>query len=117
MSSKPDMSTGTVAIAMVKRQIMIVQAARQHTKQERYLDVHTYAPFGERVFLASNVPDARISSSDILAVLSSPLKDQACALSQGMLELSQQGFSEYIKHSERHQKKYERMWSVWTASH
>jgi len=118
MSPKMNMPTGTVAIALVKRQIMVVQAARPHTKQDRYLDVHTYTPLWERVFLASTVPDARIASSDILVVLPSSNKDKgASALSQGMLELSQQAFSEYIKVSMKHQKKYERMWSAWTASH
>ncbi|KAF8634660.1 hypothetical protein AX17_004129 [Amanita inopinata Kibby_2008] len=81
------LSTGTIAIAMVKRQVMIVQATRPHTKRDKYLDVHTYSPFGERVFLASALPEARISSSDILAVLSAPAGDsqtQPCVLAQGV---------------------------------
>ncbi|KAF8629101.1 hypothetical protein AX15_003586 [Amanita polypyramis BW_CC] len=118
LMSKMNMPAGAIAVAMVKRQVMIVQAARHHTKHDKYVDVYMYSHFGERVFIASNVPDARISSSDILLVLSSPNQTGSVrAIGQGMLELPQKAFSEYTRFSMSYQKKYERMWSAMTASH
>ncbi|KAF8889367.1 hypothetical protein BD779DRAFT_341451 [Infundibulicybe gibba] len=67
------MDHGTLAVAIVKRQVMVVQATRSHTRRDRYLDVHTYSPFGERVFLASEVPSARIASTDILTYSHRPM--------------------------------------------
>ena len=135
MSKITNMPTGTVAVAMVKRQVMIVQgsrhslthiypqsyiasiaAVRHHTKHDKYIDVHAYAPFGERIFIASNVPDARIPASDVLAVIASPGQAEAVhPVAQGMLELSYRAFSDYMKLSISHQKKYERMWSAMTS--
>lgn len=95
-----------------------ITAVRHHTKRDKYVDVHAYAPFGDRIFIASNVPDARISSSDILAIIATPGQAEAVhPLAQGMLELSYKSFSDYMKLSITHQKKYERMWSAMTASH
>lgn len=135
MSQIANIPAGTVAVAMVKRQVVIVQgshyflstliyvplilpitAVRHHTKHDKYVDVHTYAPFGERVFIASNVPDARIPASDVLAVLASPGQAEAVhPVAQGMLELSYRAFSDYMKLSMSRQKKHERMWSAMTS--
>ncbi|PPQ66645.1 hypothetical protein CVT26_009399 [Gymnopilus dilepis] len=104
---------GSIAVALVKNQVMVVQAARTHAKREKYLDVRTYQPFGEGVFLASDVPRARISASDLLTVLP-PLEDNRL-LTQGMLELPKQAYSQYIKLSSRHQKHYESLWSAWVS--
>ncbi|PFH51032.1 hypothetical protein AMATHDRAFT_3422 [Amanita thiersii Skay4041] len=119
------MSAGTTAIAMVKRQVMVVRVTRPHTKRDKYLDVHTYSPFGERVFLASAVPDARISASDVLTVLlPSPstsyeydahLDTQSQSFAMDMLELSPDAYAGYTKLCAKHQKNYERMWSAMTS--
>ncbi|KAF8159809.1 hypothetical protein B0H34DRAFT_674102 [Crassisporium funariophilum] len=106
---------GSFAVALVKNQVMVVQAARSHTKREKYLDVHTYSQFGDGVFLASDVPSARIASSDILTVLP-PLEDSRL-LTQGMLELPKKSFSQYIELTSRHQKRYESLWTAWIAKH
>lgn len=90
-------------------------AARTHNKREKYLDVHTYTPFGDGVFLASDVPSARITSSDLLTVLP-PLEDNRL-LTQGMLELPKTAFSQYIELSSRHQKRYESLWNAWVSKH
>ncbi|KAI6044250.1 hypothetical protein EDC04DRAFT_2561592 [Pisolithus marmoratus] len=98
------MNHGTVAVALVQRQVMIIQACRSHARHDRWLDVHTYVPFGDRLFLASPVPYARIASSDLLAIfpLRTPTTD--------MIELSEQGYQEFLGLSTKHQLKYENMW-------
>jgi len=90
-------------------------ATRSHAKREKYLDVHTYAPFGEGVFLATDVPSARIASSDLLTVLP-PLEDDHL-LGQGMLELPNKALSQYTQLTARHQKRYENLWSSWVSKH
>jgi hypothetical protein len=90
-------------------------AARSHTQRDRWLDVHTFAPFGERVFLATDVPNARIAMSDILTIF--PSTDVFRTPAQGMLELPQKAFSEFIELSSRNQLRYENMWNTWTAAH
>jgi len=109
------MNNGTVAIAIVRNQVMIVQAARSHSRRDRFLEVYTYTPFGDRVFLATNVPSARIMSSDILTVFSA--MDKCCSTAPGMLELPQKAFSQYLDLSSRNQKRHERIWNAWTAAH
>ena len=90
-------------------------AVRSHTKHDKYLDVHTYSQFGNNVFLASDVPSARITSSSILTFLP-PLEDDRL-LSQGMLELPKKAFSQYVELNCRHRKRYERLWSAWIDKH
>ncbi|KAL0953513.1 hypothetical protein HGRIS_004737 [Hohenbuehelia grisea] len=102
------MHTGTLAVAVVHHQVVIVQAARSHSKSERWLDVHTYTPFGERLFLASDVPKARIASSDILSVLPSNIP---CSAEHGMLELPPQAFFQYVELSSRARQRHETLWS------
>ncbi|KAJ3560599.1 hypothetical protein NP233_g10733 [Leucocoprinus birnbaumii] len=132
------LSHGTIAVAIVKRQVMIVQASRTHTKRDKYIDVQTYSPFGERIFLASEVPSARIAASDILSVFndadinttprssydsmsssssSSTSASEAGDMGAGMIELPPKAFSEYLAYSERQQKRFEDMWCAWTAKH
>ncbi|KAJ3501637.1 hypothetical protein NLJ89_g9246 [Agrocybe chaxingu] len=111
-SSTPSLSNGSFAVAVVKNQVMVVQAARSHTKRDKYVEVKTFMPFGEGIFLASDVPSARIASSDILKVLP-PLEDRL--LNQGMLELPKKAFSQYIELNSRHQKRYEDLWNSWVS--
>ncbi|KIM44850.1 hypothetical protein M413DRAFT_442815 [Hebeloma cylindrosporum] len=108
-------ANGSFAVAVVKNQVMVVQATRSHSKREKYLDVHTYTPFGEGVFLATDVPSARIASSDLLTVLP-PLGDNRL-LTQGMLELPNKAFSQYTELTARYQKRYENLWSSWVSKH
>ncbi|GLB41718.1 hypothetical protein LshimejAT787_1003180 [Lyophyllum shimeji] len=109
------MQNGTLAVPIVQRKVMVVQAVRSHARRERYLDVHTYSPFGDRVFLASPVPKARIAPSDVLSIF--PSTDVTRAPEQGMLELPPQAFFEFKELSSRHQERCESLWSAWTASH
>lgn len=90
-------------------------ATRSHALRDRYLDVHTYTPFGERVFLASVVPNARIAPNDILTIF--PASDVTHILAQGMLEIPQQAFREFEELRSRHQKRCENLWSAWIATH
>ncbi|KAF5361921.1 hypothetical protein D9756_002625 [Leucocoprinus leucothites] len=125
---------GAIAVAIVKRQVMVVQAARTHTKRDKYIDVQTYSPFGERIFLASEVPSARIAASDILSVFNNDVlsmspgsssssllsleeEEEGVTVGPGMIELPPQAFSQYLAYSERQQKRFEDMWCAWTAKH
>ena len=72
--------------------------------------MHTYTLFGDRVFLPSACPQARIPPSAVLAVL-----PQAHAAESGVLELPPSAFDEYVALSARTQKTYESLFSVWAA--
>ncbi|KAI0794000.1 hypothetical protein C8Q74DRAFT_1314923 [Fomes fomentarius] len=104
---------GSLAVAVVQRQVMVVQATRTHSQRERWVDVYTYAPFGERVFLASPVPQARISSRDILTIF--PTDDAPRQPVSGMLELAPQAFTEYMELSSRTQKRHEQLFNACLA--
>jgi len=109
------MEQGCLAVAMVQRQVTVIQASRSHNLREAWLDVHTFMPFGSNVFLPSPVPQARISASDILTIF--PTSDKVNCESApmgGMLELSTQAYEEFIELSSRMQKKYERLFNVWS---
>ncbi|KAL4063169.1 hypothetical protein V8B97DRAFT_1955840 [Scleroderma yunnanense] len=103
------MNQGTVAIALVQRQVMIIQATQSHTHSDRWLDVYTYVPFGDRLFLASAVPQARIASADLLGVFPfrTPTTD--------MIELPEYAYQEFLELSAKHQLRYENMWRRWKA--
>ncbi|KAG6331697.1 hypothetical protein ID866_7393 [Astraeus odoratus] len=103
------MDQGTVAIALVQRQVMIIQATQSRTRADRWLDVYTYVPFGDRVFLASPVPQARIASSDLLVLFPfrTPTTD--------MIELPEQAYQKFLELSAKHRLKYENMWRGWKA--
>ncbi|KAJ8515717.1 hypothetical protein ONZ45_g6882 [Pleurotus djamor] len=109
------MKAGELGVAIVQRKVVIVQAARTHTKLDRWLEVSTYTPFGERVFLATDVPTARIKPTDILTIF--PPSDVFRRPDQGMLELPQQAFSEYLELSMRTQQRHETMWNAWASVH
>ena len=67
--------------------------------------MYTYAPFGERVFLASPVPRARIAARDVLAIF--PADDDARRPAAGMLELPPKAFAEFVELSARTQRRHE----------
>lgn len=75
--------------------------------------MHTYTPLGNRVFLASAVPQARISSTDILSIF--PASDNVGAAG-GMLELPPKAYSEFVELSSRMQAKYERLFCALAES-
>jgi len=106
------MHNGTLAVAVVQRHIMIVQAARSHSRCDRWLDVYTFKPFGDRIFFVSDVPQARISSADILAIF--PYR--APATSKDMIELPRQAWDEFLELSARNQQKYEALWRGWNTN-
>jgi len=62
------MKNGSLAVAIVHRQVVVVKAVRSHTKRDRLLDVCTFTPIGDRLFIASDFPNARIPASDILTI-------------------------------------------------
>ncbi|KAI0084459.1 hypothetical protein BDY19DRAFT_898485 [Irpex rosettiformis] len=109
------MEHGCLAVAMVQRQVMIVQASRSHSSRETWLDVHTFMPFGSNVFLPSPVPEARIPSSDVLTIFT--MNDKLTTESifgNDMLEVSPRAYKEFLELSSRTQKKYERLFAVWS---
>ena len=93
--------------------ILLLLAARSHSRRDRWIDVYTFTPFGERVFLATSVPNARIASSDILTIF--PSTDAFHTPAQGMLELPKKAYSEFLEINSRNQQRYENLWNAWTA--
>jgi hypothetical protein len=87
-------------------------ATRSHTSRDRWLDVDTYRPFGERVFLAADVPNARISANDLLTIF--PATDIFRVPDKGMLELPQQAFHEFNELCARNLRRKEVLWNSWS---
>ncbi|TEB29095.1 hypothetical protein FA13DRAFT_689520 [Coprinellus micaceus] len=123
------MKQGSFAVAVVDRQVVIVQAARTHTKRERFLDVLPYTPFGgSRIFLSlSGTNVVRVPTSSILSPLSSSSRSSSgyidsdtesdydsdshysnlktrmdVAIGEGTIELPESAFQEYVRLSEQH---------------
>ncbi|EMD38914.1 hypothetical protein CERSUDRAFT_112622 [Gelatoporia subvermispora B] len=96
---------GSLAVALVHRKVTLVQAARSHSQRDRWVDVLTYAPFGERYFLASTVPQARISARDILTIF--PPEDVLRTPTTDIIELPPQAFQEFLELNTRTQKRNE----------
>ncbi|KAH9940946.1 uncharacterized protein BXZ73DRAFT_88613 [Epithele typhae] len=118
---------GSLAVAVVQRQVMIVEAAHAHGARDAWVDVYTYTPLGARVFLASPVPQARIAARDVLAVL--PAEDAGAArrgggggggdsggAGAGMLELPPHAFSEYLELSTRAASRHEQLFRAAAAA-
>lgn len=82
-------------------------ATRSHSRREQKLDVYTFTLFGDRIFLPSTVPQARISSTDILAVLTFRAPSE---FSRDMIELPAQEWNEFLELNARNQKKCEGLW-------
>ncbi|KAJ7133029.1 hypothetical protein C8R46DRAFT_122672 [Mycena filopes] len=109
------MSDGSLGVAIVSRQVMVIQAARSHTRRDRFLDVYTFLPFSGGTFLATHVPTARITTSDILTIFPPDDVLRARAPSPGMLELPEEAWREFNMLSERTQRRYEKMWEALQA--
>ena len=88
-------------------------ASRSHRQRDTWIDVDTFTPLGNRVFLPSAVPQARIASADILSIF--PASDKV-RFAGGVLELPPQAHSEFIELSSRMQEKYERMFCALSES-
>ncbi|KAH9066660.1 hypothetical protein EDB87DRAFT_1553197 [Lactarius vividus] len=104
------LSYGSVAVALVQRRVMVVQASRPHDECERYLDVYTFTPSSERTFLVSDAPCARIDSNDLLAVFDD---DDALAIPHDVLELPQKAYDEFSELSSRKNRRFDAVWSAW----
>ncbi|KAH9034669.1 hypothetical protein EDB84DRAFT_1486519 [Lactarius hengduanensis] len=126
------LSYGSVAVALVQRRVMVVQgkepagrlpsspsilifpprlsASRPHDESERYLDVYTFTPSSERMFLVSDAPCARIDSNDLLTVFDD---DDALAIPHDVLELPQKAYDEFSELSSRKNRRFDAVWSAW----
>ena len=96
-------------------QLTMNSASRSHSSRETWLDVHTFIPFGSNVFLPSPVPQARISTSDVLTIFTTSDKlTMETPFGGEMLEVTPQAYQEFLELSSRTQKKYERLFDVWS---
>ncbi|KAJ7743100.1 hypothetical protein B0H16DRAFT_1423031 [Mycena metata] len=129
------MRDGSLGVAIVARQVMVIQAARTHTRRDRFLDVYTFLPFSFTpaapsnssssstsrtapaprrggTFLATPAPRARITTSDILTIFPPADVLATRAPAPGMLELPEEAWREFTLLSERTQRRYEKMWEA-----
>jgi len=106
------LSYGSVAVALVQRRVMVVQASRPHDKSERYLDVYTFTPSNDtnRTFLVSDAPCARINSNDLLAVFDD---DNIMTIPHDVLELPQKAYDEFSELSSRRNRRFDAVWAAW----
>lgn len=149
------MKNGSLAVAIVHKQVVVVKgearpicscssetdplylpAVRSHTKRDRLLDVCTFTPIGDRLFIASDFPNARIPSSDILTIFpfeytpSASAKPQSISLTSSassetlieetiqtpesitveMLELPSGAFAEFQHLCSRNQEQCDKLW-------
>ena len=149
------MKNGSLAVAIVHRKVIVVKgeglqpatsirptdpfvtAVRSHTKRDRLLDVSTFAPLGDRLFIASDFPNARIPASDILTVFPFEYTPSASATQQSialpssassetlieeeirpsesfmveMLELPPGAFAEFQQLCSRNQEQCDKLWT------
>ncbi|KAI0788782.1 hypothetical protein C8Q75DRAFT_807516 [Abortiporus biennis] len=110
----PVVEKGCTGVAMVQRQVVLIEASRTHTVHDRYLEVFTYIPFGHRTFLATEVPLARIPPMDVLTIF--PSSDVMRKPEKGMLEIPPKAFAEFLELNAMAQKKYERLYNAWAAA-
>jgi len=130
------MKNGSLAVAIVHRQVVVVKAVRSHTKRDRLLDVCTFTPIGDRLFIASDFPNARIPASDIFTIFPFEYTFAASATPQQitltssassetlieedilapesitveMLELPSKAFAEFQQLCSRNQEQCDKLW-------
>jgi len=126
------MKHGSLAVAIVHRQVVVVKAVRSHTKRDRFLDVCTFSPIGDRLFIASDFPNARIPTSDILTIFpfgytpssATPqpitltssassetlIEEHIQTLTVEMLELPPNAFAEFQQLCFRNQEQCDKLW-------
>ena len=89
-------------------------ALDSRSRQDNLLHVHTFVPFGQRTFLLSSVPQARIPPRDLLTIFCA--SDITAIDSQGAVDLSSKAYAEFVELGRMMQEKYERMFSVWSKT-
>lgn len=104
---------GSVAVALVQRQVMVVQAAHTYDHGDGFLEVYTFAPFHDRVFTATAAPCARIAPGDLLTIF--PDTDVFSMPARDILELPPQAFGEYHELRTRYVKRSEKLWAACKA--
>lgn len=136
------MKNGSLAVAIVHRQVVVVKAVRSHTKRDHLLDVCTFTPIGDRLFIASDFPNARIPASDILSIFpfeyipsasvappsitltssasSETLIEEALhspeSITVEMLELPSNAFTEFQHLCSRNQEQCDKLWASGQSS-
>ncbi|KAF9786402.1 hypothetical protein BJ322DRAFT_1005593 [Thelephora terrestris] len=116
------MKNGSLAVAIVHRQVVVVKAVRSHTKRDRFFDVCTFTPIGDSLFIASDFPNARIPSSDILTVFpfeytpSASATQQSISITVEMLELPPIAFAEFQQLCSRNQEQCDKLWTSGQSS-
>jgi hypothetical protein len=78
-----------------------------------YHDVETFTPFGPGLFIASDVPSARIASSSLLAVL--PPSSYARRPSAGLIELPEDTLLKFSAMGAKETKRHESLWKTLKA--
>ncbi|KAI0313532.1 hypothetical protein OF83DRAFT_1065353 [Amylostereum chailletii] len=104
---------GSVAVAIVNRQVVVVQAVRPHDHKDRYVDVYTFAPLSRGVFLAAAAPCARIPSKDILTIF--PSADIFLMPARDVLELPASAYEEFRDLSARMKRRPDNLWMAWKS--
>ncbi|KAK7687936.1 hypothetical protein QCA50_009155 [Cerrena zonata] len=108
------MDDGCFAVAMVQRQVMLVKAINLYSRRDDLLHVHMFVPFGQRTFLLSPVPQARISPRDLLTIFCA--NDIIAIDAQGAVDLSAKAYAEFVELGKMMQEKYEKMFSAWSRT-
>jgi len=110
------LSYGSIAVALVQRRVMVVQATRPHDKCERFLDVYTFTPSESsdsgRTFCISDAPCARIDSNDLLTVFDED-DEGVVTIPHDVLELPQKAYDEFSELSSRKGRRLDAMWAAW----
>jgi len=120
------MKHGSFAVAVVQRQVVVVQAAQSQGKRDKYVSVNTYFPFGgDGLFVTSPLPSpSRIASSDVLRVISEDGESDSCSLmsddgvdicDEGMIKLPACLLQEFASLTAKQAKKNERAWTAWVS--
>ncbi|KAJ7623468.1 hypothetical protein FB45DRAFT_925754 [Roridomyces roridus] len=113
------MREGTsMGVAIVARRVVVFQASRLPTTRDRFLEVHTFLPFGaDGLFLATYVPKVRITTSQILTIFPPDDILRARSPSPGMLELPEEAVTEFSLLRSWNQERYEKLWNAWAGAH
>lgn len=98
------MNKGTCAVAVIRNQVVLVQAARTHEIRDGYIEVVQYTPFAHGTFLASAAAPARIPASDLLSILPGTHGGE-------MLQLPGAAYAEFLDLASRNRRSLERQYT------
>ncbi|KIJ55402.1 hypothetical protein M422DRAFT_240015 [Sphaerobolus stellatus SS14] len=101
------MECGTLAVAFVRHEVVLVQLACTYVTLPRCLEVIPYRSFGQKTFLASSLR-TRIPTTDIITIL--PSMGSLCPIT-GMLELPEPSYSIYTERARAHQRRLSQVWN------